>query len=124
LPQKAKRIAVSIVNPPPGHRDVTSLAHAKRYVRDGVAEFVPGKNAIEFKAIAKAELVQKLAQHVGPPLDARAPRPARVTWPAQFSEIMGERSAGLPEDPAYLVHFLNQGGIGLDQRSSRGKAAA
>ena len=123
MPQKAKRIAVSVINPPLGHRNVTSLAHAKRYVRDGLAQFVAGQNAIEFKPVAKAELLVKLAAQQGPPVDALRPRPARVTWPAQFAEMVGERPANLPEDPAYLVHFLNQGGIGLDQRTGRGKAA-
>lgn len=56
-------------------------------------------------------------------VDARQPKPATVTWPAHFGELMGKYRPELPGDPAYLLTFLPQGGIGLDQRTGKGKAA-
>jgi hypothetical protein len=44
--QKAKRIRIVIMNPPDGHQAMTSLAHAKRYVARGRAEWDGG--AIRF----------------------------------------------------------------------------
>lgn len=107
-----------VVNPPEGHQSTTSLAHAKRYVAKGLAEFVKGSNAIRFRDIP----VQKHVR-IGPPVNALKPRAATVTWPAQFTDLFADYRPDLPGDPSYLTHFLPQGGIGLDQRSSKGKAA-
>lgn len=57
-------------------------------------------------------------------MDARKPMAARITWPAQFAGIMGYRTVGLEDDPTFLVTFLNQGGIGMDQRTVGGHQRA
>ena len=123
MSQKAKRIAVSVINAPSGHRDVTSLAHARRYVKSGIARFVPGQNAIEFIPVAVMALEARLTAHSGPPINACRPKPATVTWPAQFTELIGQYRPDLPTDPSFYLTFLPQGGIGLDQRTGKGKAA-
>jgi hypothetical protein len=42
MQRDAKRITVQICNPPAGMKDCTSLAHARRYVRRGIAEWQGG----------------------------------------------------------------------------------
>jgi hypothetical protein len=43
LSKNPNRIGVDIVNPLPGMQAVTSLAHARRYVRSGRADIIAGK---------------------------------------------------------------------------------
>jgi hypothetical protein len=42
MQKDAKRITIQISNPPAGMKDCTSLAHARRYVRRGLAEWQGG----------------------------------------------------------------------------------
>ena len=124
MSQKAKTIRIRVINAPVGHRDETSLAHARRYVRDGKARFVPGQKAIEFIPAAVKALEAKLTAKTSPRhVNACRPKPATVTWPAQFTELIGQYRPDLPSDPSYYLTFLPQGGIGLDQRTGKGKAA-
>jgi hypothetical protein len=46
MSRNAKRVRISIINPPSGCQSSTSLEHARRYVRRGTAEWAG--NSIQF----------------------------------------------------------------------------
>lgn len=48
MSRNAKRIRISIVNPPSGCRDTTSLEHARRYVKRETAEWAMYGVSIRF----------------------------------------------------------------------------
>jgi hypothetical protein len=51
MSKNAKRIRIVIIDPLPGHRDQTSLEHARRYVKRGLAYWVESGRSIRFGRI-------------------------------------------------------------------------
>ncbi len=92
--KNAKRFRVRILNPPHGHTDQTSLAHARRYVKRGVAEWENG--ALRFLAVPLAGLGAKVT--LPPPAllkpDARGECTGALDRPFVSWPLKPRRNAG------------------------------
>lgn len=74
--QKSKQIRVRILNPVPGGQDTTSLAHARRYVRQGRARVIDPQHTIEFIEADHRHIAA--AQSVAPTPRSKSPTPLPV----------------------------------------------
>lgn len=96
--QKSKRIRIAIIDPPEGTRDCTSLAHARRYVARGAAEWVGA--AIRFVRNIDAAYTPTITIAAFRPCDSgqsgflRYPQPSELSTGLRFP-VLARVGAGL-----------------------------